>query len=331
MLFFLTMLMGSLITISSNSWMGMWMGLEINLLSIIPLMNSNKNILSSESSMKYFITQAMASIIFLFSVTLLHYNFSWILNLNTSLVLILNSSLLTKMGTAPFHFWFPEVMEGLNWMNCLILLTWQKIAPMILIMYNLNFSSFFFLIIIISMLISGILGLNQISIRKILTYSSINHIAWMLSSMMFLESIWFYYFLIYTLISINIILIFKVYSIFFMKQLFLKLNHNFGMKLFFILNFLSLGGLPPFIGFLPKWLTIQGLIQNNFLLLSLLMIVLTLLTLYFYMRLTFSTILLSLNELNYFFNQNQNNFWIMLSNYLSIFSLLFCTFIFNFL
>nr|YP_009995350.1 NADH dehydrogenase subunit 2 [Ochthebius glaber]QNP09766.1 NADH dehydrogenase subunit 2 [Ochthebius glaber] len=327
LLFTISLMTGTLISISSYSWLGMWMGLEINLLSIIPLFSNSKNMLSNESSLKYFITQALASTIMLFAIIMLSSKISnnWENNFN----LIFNSSLLTKMGAAPFHFWFPEVMKGLSWNNCLLLLTWQKIAPMILIMYN-NMMMFFSLIIMFSMLISGIMGINQTSLRKILAYSSINHIGWMLSSMMFMESIWLIYFITYSIISLNIILMFKIMNIFFLKQLFISLNKNKMMKMFFIMNFLSLGGLPPFLGFLPKWLTIQTLIENNLFMLTLMMVLMTLMTLYFYMRITFTTLMINMNELNYYFKFNNKNWIIMIFNFFSLMGLLFITLIFNF-
>nr|ARH55013.1 NADH dehydrogenase subunit 2 [Geodromicus suturalis] len=330
MLFFNTLLIGTLISISSYSWMGMWMGLEINLLSIIPLMNNMKNLFSSEASLKYFITQAMASTIILFSIIMMSMNLKTSM-INNPLLLIFNSALLTKMGAAPFHFWFPEVMEGLNWNNCLIMLTWQKIAPMIILMYNLNMMMFFFIVIVFSMLISGIMGLNQTSLRKIMAYSSINHIGWMISSMMFMKTIWLNYFIIYSIISLNIIIIFKLLNIFFLKQLFISLKNNLMMKLFFIMNFLSLGGLPPFLGFMPKWLTIQLMVEKSMLLMTFMMIMLTLLTLFYYMRITFSTLILNTNEINFFTNKPNQNLFIFFMNFISMIGLLGCTMMFNFL
>nr|ARH54559.1 NADH dehydrogenase subunit 2 [Oxyomus sylvestris] len=328
-MFYLSLMLGTLISISSYSWMGMWIGLEINLLSIIPLINSTKNSLTSEAALKYFITQALASTLILFSIIMLSMNLMYNINLILSLSMIMNTGFLTKMGAAPFHFWFPEIMEGLNWTNSFIMLTWQKIAPMILIMYtniNINYISF---CIIMSMIISGIMGMNQISMRKILAYSSINHIGWMLAAMMFMETIWTYYFIIYMIMSLNIIVIFKIYNIFYLKQLFISINNQYMTKLFFNMNFLSLGGLPPFIGFLPKWFTIQSLTSNTFYSLTFIMVLTTLLTLYMYMRITFSTIILSMNEISYYKNKIINNNFIMVINFITLAGLLLCTMIFN--
>nr|YP_010714873.1 NADH dehydrogenase subunit 2 [Cladiscus yunnanus]WDE20687.1 NADH dehydrogenase subunit 2 [Cladiscus yunnanus] len=329
LLFYSTMIMGTLISISSYSWLGMWIGLEINLISIIPLFTQTKNMYSAESSIKYFLTQTLASMMILFSIIIMSLNFDFFTsNFNKTMILIMNSSLLTKMGAAPFHFWFPEVMEGLNWINGFILLTWQKIAPMILIMYNSKFSYFFLFIIMISMIISGIMGFNQISLRKILTFSSINHIGWMLSALLNSKIIWMFYFIIYSLISLNIILIFNKMKIFFINQLISMMNYNSILKLFFILNFFSLGGLPPFIGFLPKWFVINELINNNMFFISFFMILLTLFTLYFYIRVTFSTLIINHNS-PLFMNFKINNFLIISLNFIVLSSLILFPLCFN--
>nr|UBS93978.1 NADH dehydrogenase subunit 2 [Saperda tetrastigma] len=327
LMFFSTLIIGTLIAISSYSWFSMWMGLEINLLSIIPLLSDSKNLYPSESALKYFITQALASSILLFSIIVsLNLSESIPQNLEFS-SLIMNLALLTKMGAAPFHAWFPEVMEGLNWANSLIMLTWQKIAPMILLFYNCKFSIFFLFIILSSTIISGILGLNQISLRKILAYSSINHISWMLSSMMNAQMIWTFYFLIYSIITLNIIWIFQKFEIFYLPQLFQILNSNKLVKLFFLTNFLSLGGLPPFLGFFPKWLVINNLIQNNFYTLSILLIVFTLITLFFYLRITFASLMINHSE-TWNFTPIPLNFSFILFNFLSLTGLMTCTLIF---
>nr|YP_009185814.1 NADH dehydrogenase subunit 2 [Dacrila fallax]ALO70495.1 NADH deshydrogenase subunit 2 [Dacrila fallax] len=325
------LVMGSLISISSNSWMGMWLGLEINLLAFIPLIQETSNAYSSESSLKYFLTQALASVILLFTLIFMSKNFLIMKNIENSIMIIFNSMLLMKMGMAPFHFWFPEVIEGLNWFNCLILLTWQKITPMVLIMYNMNFQYFFMIIIILSMMISGFMGINQTSLRKILAYSSINHMAWMISAMFFSETVWFYYYMTYLILTINIVIIFKLLNTFYFNQLIISLNSNFLVKFFFSLNFLSLGGLPPFLGFFPKWLTIQYLITLNWNLLTFVMVMMTLLTLFYYMRMIFNILIISNNEINYFISSKINNVLLIFFNLFSLSSLLLFTLAFNFL
>nr|YP_010570510.1 NADH dehydrogenase subunit 2 [Pyrocoelia analis]UEN67841.1 NADH dehydrogenase subunit 2 [Pyrocoelia analis]UZG66107.1 NADH dehydrogenase subunit 2 [Pyrocoelia analis] len=283
---FSMLIISTLISISSYSWMGMWLGLEINILSIIPIMINQKNKISSESAIKYFITQTIASTSIMLSITIMMKQFNFSENLIKELpTLIMNSGFLMKMGMAPFHFWFPEVLEGLSWNNSIIMLTWQKITPMVMLMFNIEKSLFFIIVIIISMVISSLMAINQISLRKILTYSSINHMGWMLSSMLLSQSIWLMYFIIYTITTINIAMIFNLTNTFFVSQLSLMWNFNPKIKLFFLINFLSFVGIPPFIGFFPKWLTIQILISSNLFFMSILMIFMTLIMIYVYLML----------------------------------------------
>nr|APX39378.1 NADH dehydrogenase subunit 2 [Longitarsus luridus] len=329
MLFLNTLIMGTLISISSYNWFMMWIGLEINLLSIIPLFKSHTNSYPVEATLKYFIVQALASTIILFTIIISMNLTEFLNNYNYWLMMILNSALLTKLGAAPFHYWFPEVMEGLNWLNSLLLLTWQKLAPMILLMYNLNMPLFLSMIIILSSIISGIYGINQTSLRKILSYSSINHIAWMLASMLNLKNIWLIYFSIYTIISINIIMIFYYLNIYFLSQLFLILNQNKMIKLLFIFNFFSLGGLPPFLGFFPKWLVINNLVETQFFSLSLILIISTLITLFYYTRLTLPSLTLNYLE-SMVIISNINKYKIIIFNMISISSLIICTNIFSY-
>uniref|UniRef100_UPI0030E1E4C0 NADH dehydrogenase subunit 2 n=1 Tax=Anomala aulax TaxID=1198227 RepID=UPI0030E1E4C0 len=330
-LFTISLMIGTLITISSYSWMGMWMGLEINLLSMIPLISDSKNMMASEAALKYFIIQTMASTILLFSIIMMSMKFMYQMNLIIYFNLMFNTSLLIKMGAAPFHFWFPEVMEGLNWLNAMIMLTWQKLSPMVLLTYSNTTTMYLIMVIMFSMTISGIMGLNQTSLRKILAYSSINHIGWMISSILLIEIIWFYYFIIYSIITINITSMFYKFNIFHVNQLYISMNQNLMFKLFFILNFLSLGGLPPFLGFFPKWLTIQTLIQSNLYSIAFIMIIMTLMTLYFYLRITFSTFLLSKTILSFYKQPKINNNYLMAFNLISLSGLIMTTFLFNFL
>nr|ARH54901.1 NADH dehydrogenase subunit 2 [Campyloscelina sp. AH-2016] len=295
-IFFILTIISTLISISSLSWFTAWMGLEMNLLSIIPLMKNFLNSNSAEASIKYFIIQAMASSMLLFSIIIFSKTKNFNLELTLLSSLMINSSLLMKMGAAPFHFWLPEVVTGLNWELIFILLTWQKIAPMILLFYSIFSPMFLSIIIIFSSLISGIQGINQMCLRKIMAYSSINHISWMISSILTSLNMWMYYFMFYMITNLNIMVMFNKYKIFYINQLSKLFNHNKMIKFLFMLNFLSLGGLPPFLGFFPKWMTIHFLINFNFFTLSLILIIFTLMTLYFYMRITFSTFSLNSEE-----------------------------------
>nr|QNK05442.1 NADH dehydrogenase subunit 2 [Osmylus sp. 'Plethosmylus' HX-2020] len=329
LIFFLTLISGTLITISSNSWMGAWMGLEINLLSFIPLISNSNNILSNESSLKYFLVQVLASAILLFSVTVnsIINGMNIFMYSDTIFILILNSALLLKMGAAPFHSWFPGVMEGLSWMNNFLLMTWQKIAPMILLTYCLNFK-FISIIIMISVIIGAIGGINQTSLRKLMAYSSINHIGWMLSSMFISNFYWMIYFVSYSFLSLSILYMFNYFNIFFLNQCYNILNFSPITKFMLFFNFLSLGGLPPFLGFFPKWILIQNLINNNMFML-IIMVTMTLITLFYYIRITYSAFMLNYTETKWIYLKYSSNFFMLILNFLSLFGLSIIFFIYN--
>nr|AVN68055.1 NADH dehydrogenase subunit 2 [Polyzosteria viridissima] len=290
MLLFTTLVGGTLISISSSSWLGAWIGLEINLLSFIPLMSDNKNIYTTEASMKYFIVQALASSILLFliiSKSMIEEMYTMFNSPTTSMMM--NTPLLLKSGAAPFHWWFPSIMEGLSWNNCFILMTLQKIAPLMLISYSMNMTMFLSMVILMSVAVGSIGGLNQISIRKILTYSSINHMGWMLAAMSIGENMWILYFMIYSMLVLTIILIIKPFQISFINQTFLMMNENPVSKFLMFTTLLSLGGLPPFLGFLPKWMIIQYMTMNNMIAIITLMVVMSLMTLYYYLRMCYAS------------------------------------------
>nr|QCX31803.1 NADH dehydrogenase subunit 2 [Upogebia affinis] len=284
-LFFFSLLLGVFMSISSPTWLAAWVGLELNLLSFIPIITIKKNTFSSEAALKYFLIQALGSATIIASASLM---LSTPMNTN----LIIESALLLKMGAAPFHFWFPQVMEGLDWASAIMLMTIQKIAPLVLISYTLtNFMNqkFLMMFAIISSLVGAFGGINQTMLRKILAFSSINHMSWMLLSMSLSELYWSYYFIFYSIISSSIGILFLFQQSFHISHL-SSISFSPLMKILAIMSLLSLGGLPPFIGFLPKWLIIQQLSINLQFFPLTIMLFAALITLYYYIRITISSL-----------------------------------------
>nr|QVT10926.1 NADH dehydrogenase subunit 2 [Ambulyx liturata] len=327
MFFLFILFFSTMISISANSWFGCWIGLEINLLSFIPLISNSNNLLSSEASLKYFLTQSIASMNFLFSILIkmtLMKNFE----MNNFISIMINSSLLMKMGSAPFHFWFPNISEGLSWFNNFILMTWQKITPMILLSYYFNMN-FLYYIIMLNVMIGAIGGINQTSLRKMMAFSSINNLGWMMFSIMISENLWMFYFFMYSFLISIMFFLFFILNMFFINQLFIN-NMNFMIKLNLLINFLSLGGLPPFIGFLPKWIIINFLMINKFYFLTLIMVMSSLITIYFYIRIIYSSFLFNYIKMKWFKISLKNNFMnlINLISLISIMGMIFSTFLF---
>lgn len=270
----------------------------------------------------------MASSILLFAVIINILKFNLFFDYyytNLFINLLIISTLFLKRGTAPFHFWFPTVIEGLTWINALILITWQKIAPLILISY-FNLKLIFIRVILLSIIIGSLGGLNQTSLKKIIAFSSINHLGWIIRAIISRESLFLIYFIIYCFLSINLVYFFNIIKLYHINQLFSIFFNSKIIKFRLFINLLSLGGLPPFLGFLPKWIVIQTLTINSQLLLITLITIITLVTLYFYLRICYSAFILNYHENNWLFNIHFNNFEIklyLLFSFISTFSL-FC-------
>nr|YP_010022110.1 NADH dehydrogenase subunit 2 [Allonychiurus kimi]QOL12112.1 NADH dehydrogenase subunit 2 [Allonychiurus kimi] len=301
-LYLLCLMFGTFLTISSSSWISCWLGLEINLMSLIPILLIKINPHSSESSIKYFIAQSLASILIIFStISNFFFNSSNSMIFFTLLIIV---ALSIKMGAAPFHFWLPQVIQTSNWTQMIIILTWQKIAPMILLMFSMN--NLIKLIILASCFI-GVLGaINQTLLKKILVYSSILHTGWLLSSIFCSVNIWFFYFSIYSIISLSLLVPLNFTNIYLSKNLFSSFLPPFFLIILFI-NLLSLAGIPPFLGFFMKLSTIINLISLNFdYFLLITLIFSSLISLFYYLRIMYSSMIMTskINKLNnlIFFN-----------------------------
>uniref|UniRef100_UPI003002B841 NADH dehydrogenase subunit 2 n=1 Tax=Theopompa maculosa TaxID=2909580 RepID=UPI003002B841 len=331
LLFLFTMTTGVFITLSANSWFSAWMGLEINLLSFIPLLSSSQEMMTNEAALKYFLIQAIASSTLLFLIIIkmntsemFHFND---LNLWNNLLL---TPLFMKIAAAPFHWWLPAVIEGLTWKNTFIILSIQKIAPLILISYLLINSFFTQTMIILSALIGAIGGFNQNSIRKILSFSSINHIGWMLAALMMGPNFWILYFIVYMINLITLIPMFSFNNLTFITQTFTSLNYMKISKIILFISLLSLGGLPPFLGFFPKWMIIYVLIQNFTIPTCLILIFSSLITLFYYMRIMYTTLMITNAEVNWLIFQPANLYlpsYMLMSLSMTLLGMLICTMI----
>nr|YP_010490497.1 NADH dehydrogenase subunit 2 [Smilium sinense]UWM12983.1 NADH dehydrogenase subunit 2 [Smilium sinense] len=288
------LIMGTMVTFSSNSLFGAWMGLEINLMSFIPIIVSTENNKkSSEAALKYFLIQAIASLVIMISFLMYYiYSSNYVSDI---LQISLMMALATKLGMPPFHFWFPEVMSGLSWINSLIITTWQKLAPLI-IMSLMFYSDILIFFSISSALVGAISGLNQTSLRKIIAYSSISHLGWMMGVMYKESDLWFLYFILYSIITFVIIISFWIMKFNYFSQLLNSENMN--MKIISSTNLLSLGGLPPLMGFYPKLISFYILMKTP--LLMSFLIFSSLITLFFYTRLCFSSFSLCDYKLNWY-------------------------------
>nr|UGS80386.1 NADH dehydrogenase subunit 2 [Lachesilla picticeps] len=287
-LFLMLTFFSSILAISSSSWLGAWMGLELNMLSFTPLLVEQKNSSTNENALKYFLIQAMASslfIMFCLVTTFLFFSFSIFSSKMFNFLII---PLMIKLGAAPFQTWFIMLMNNLNWWKALLLATWQKITPLYILMYlNLN-TVLIICMASLSLIMGSVGGLTQTTFQKIFAFSSVTHLGWLFSSMIISKQLLLFYFIFYMFMNtILFLMMFSMNIFFFNQNLVFKNNYTFTMSI------LSLSGLPPFLGFIPKWVIIQHLIVHSHLFLGMILISSALINLLFYLRLIVNYSLLS--------------------------------------
>nr|YP_003377661.1 NADH dehydrogenase subunit 2 [Scomber colias]BAI65880.1 NADH dehydrogenase subunit 2 [Scomber colias] len=284
--------LGTTITFASSHWLLAWMGLEMNTLAIIPLMAQNHHPRAVEATTKYFLTQATAAAMLLFaSTTNAWLTGEWNIEqmthpVPTTMMII---ALALKIGLAPVHAWLPEVLQGLDLTTGLILSTWQKLAPFaLLLQIHPTDPTILIGLGLASTLVGGWGGLNQTQLRKILAYSSIAHLGWMILILQFAPSLTLLALLTYFIMTFSTFLVFKLNKATNINSLATSWAKTPALTALTPLILLSLGGLPPLTGFMPKWLILQELSKQDLAPVATVAALSALLSLYFYLRLTYA-------------------------------------------
>nr|AER58866.1 NADH dehydrogenase subunit 2 [Asthenes fuliginosa] len=301
----MSLLLGTTITISSNHWAMAWTGLEINTLAILPLISKPHHPRAIEAATKYFLVQAAASTLLLFSSTtnaLL--TGQWDITQLTHPIscLLMTTAISIKLGLVPFHFWFPEVLQGSSLTTGLLLATIMKFPPITLILLaspSLN-HTLLTIMAISSAALGGWAGLNQTQTRKVLAFSSISHLGWMTIIIIYNPKLTLITFYLYCLMTATIFLTLKTTKILKLSSMMTAWTKIPSLSATLMLALLSLAGLPPLTGFLPKWLIIQELTKQEMTSTATIIALLSLLGLFFYLRLAYcATITLPPNSNNY--------------------------------
>nr|ANW09834.1 NADH dehydrogenase subunit 2 [Gallirex porphyreolophus porphyreolophus] len=301
----LSLLLGTTITISSTHWVMAWTGLEINTLAILPLISKQHHPRAIEAAIKYFLVQAAASALILFSsMNNAWHTGQWDITQLTHLPssLILTTAIAMKLGLAPFHFWFPEVLQGSPLTTALLLSTVMKFPPITLLLltsHSLN-PALLTAMAITSAALGGWMGLNQTQIRKILAFLSISHLGWMIIIIMYDPKLTLLTFYLYALTTATVFLILNTTKPTKLTTMMTSWTKTPMLNATMMLTLLSLAGLPPLTGFLPKWLIIQELTKQEMSSTAAIISMLSLLGLFFYLRLAYhSTITLPPNSTNH--------------------------------
>nr|AZU96242.1 NADH dehydrogenase subunit 2 [Atlapetes albinucha] len=293
-IFIISLLLGTTITISSNHWVMAWMGLEINTLAILPLISKSHHPRAIEAATKYFLTQATASTLILFSsMTNAWCTGQWDITQLThpTSSLILTSEVAMKLGLVPFHFWFPEVLQGSPLITGLLLSTLMKLPPITLhYMTSPSLNPMLLTTLaILSTALGGWMGLNQTQVRKVLAFSSISHLGWMAIIIIYNPKLTLLNFYLYAMMTTTVFLTLNAIKVLKLSTLMTAWTKIPSLSAMLLLTLLSLAGLPPLTGFLPKWLIIQELTKQDMAPAATLISLLSLLSLFFYLRLAYCT------------------------------------------
>lgn len=303
------MILGIFFSIRSNNWILIWCGLELILICFIPLI-LNSNFISSECCLKYFIIQRISSSLLILSIILI------LINIDFKFEYIFNVSLIIKMGVAPFHTWVLNIVDGLKFNLLFLIVTLLKLPPLYILSYVRFYLNPF---IIISLLLGSLLGLNQNSFRKILGYSSIFNMGFLLSCLLF-NYIWIFYLFFYSTILFSLIYLLISFNINYINQFILNRYRPFS-KFVLLASLLSIGGIPPLLGFIVKLIVLELTLFLNFYFISFLIIISSLLVMYFYIRATFLSVMISsfLSRFNLSLINNNSLFILFLNLFLLIF------------
>jgi NADH-ubiquinone oxidoreductase chain 2 len=248
---------------SSFSWFLSWMFLEINIFFITSIIKKERK---KENIIKYFIIQRIRALIILWSVSLEKEN-------NLVFSFLIQFALIIKIAIFPFHFWFPEILSKTKFLPRVILITWQKRAPLFLIR-NLKNRKIFFLSVISSIWIRLTILFSK-SLNKIISLSSIRHLGWIVFSIFKNLFSSFIYFFIYSITLLQILIKTKLSK----KKNQISLKRNF-----LLILILSFGGIPPFLGFFPKWNLIKLIQKIQFLFPLLILFLRRTINLYIYLK-----------------------------------------------
>nr|AFD94199.1 NADH dehydrogenase subunit 2 [Strepera versicolor] len=292
LIFTTSLLLGTTITISSNHWVMAWTGLEINTLAVLPLISKSHHPRAIEAATKYFLVQATASALVLFSsMTNAWWTGQWDITQlsHPASCLIMTAAISMKLGLVPFHFWFPEVLQGSSLTTGLLLSTAMKFPPMTLLFMtsqSLN-PTLLTSMAILSAAVGGWMGLNQTQTRKIMAFSSISHLGWMAIIIIYNPKLTLLNFYLYTLMTAAVFLTLNSIKVLKLSTLMTAWTKAPSLSAILLLTFLSLAGLPPLTGFLPKWLIIQELTKQDLAPAAMAISLLSLLSLFFYLRLAY--------------------------------------------
>nr|YP_010890031.1 NADH dehydrogenase subunit 2 [Apolemia rubriversa]WJJ70043.1 NADH dehydrogenase subunit 2 [Apolemia rubriversa] len=298
-------LLGAFVVITCDHFLILYLGLELQTFSIFILISKNKIWLkSSEAGLKYFILGALSSGLFLLGIVLLFikgYSLSiesfttgfWyqekILIISFLFIIL---SLFFKISLFPLHFWIPDIYEGSSWKTLGLIGTLPKISVIYLLIQFSEMIDLFIICSLLSIIIGTLGALNQTKLKRLLAYSGISHMGFMILIIGILNQKGFtinnIYLLIYILSLISIIILVSKTLLSNNNYLIELGNNNYVNRIIalsWIILLLSIAGIPPLSGFLSKWLVLWTILEENYIISTIICITFSAIAAGYYLRL----------------------------------------------
>lgn len=327
----------------------------------------------SEAGLKYFILAVLSSLFFLFGISLIYSCFGTVNFFKIKLLLyvidydLLNlyklslgffliiGSFLFKIGAVPFHFWVVEVYYGVNFTTFFFFSVYSKLIflgvlfKLILTVFSLLSSllNLIFIVFGFGSIIFGILGsLIILDLRKLLAYGSIVHVGFLLLSLVNFNFYSVFSFIFYLIVYLFLMLSF-FFFIFSLKGVKINLYNNLVdftvlktsslfISFFIFFVFLSMGGVPPFLGFYTKLFVLMNLLSVNYnsIFFVLIILLINLLGIYIYLRLGVYLFFSGGNDVKIFKVLNRSfivTFFLYMFFFLNFLGFIFIPFFYNYL
>nr|YP_009139538.1 NADH dehydrogenase subunit 2 [Discosoma nummiforme]AKF78546.1 NADH dehydrogenase subunit 2 [Discosoma nummiforme] len=298
---------GSLCLISSSNWLSVFLAIELSTLSLFILAaQGGGSGHSAEAGLKYFVLGALSSGLFLFGCALLcgltggvHISYiNLVLNSGCSLsearvpigVLLIVVALLFKLSVAPFHMWAPDVYDGAPTTTTALLVIVPKVGVFSILVSIGPVVNILLVGTIFSLLVGALGALNQTKVKRLLAYSGVGHMGFVLWGIGIgsFESIQasLVYMVLYVTMSICVFTI--ILALGTVKSLIVEfsgLSRRLPiLALTLALTFLSIAGIPPLVGFLGKWLVLLSGVVYQYYLIFILAVVCSVVAGVYYVR-----------------------------------------------
>nr|YP_010175150.1 NADH dehydrogenase subunit 2 [Olidiana longisticka]QSJ61356.1 NADH dehydrogenase subunit 2 [Olidiana longisticka] len=309
LLFKTMIMMGMMISLSSSNWIMLWSGLELMLMSFIPVMNSMK-VMYTESAMKYFIMQSISSAMLMMSIMMS------LTMINNKMLMM--GAMLIKLAIAPMNMWFISTVEGVSVSMLFTMLITMKITPMMIMSYlNMKPNT----IIISSLMITALLIINQTSIKKVIGHSSVFNFTLMLS-ITAMSSLWMNFLLIYSLLTWSMINLMKTIKIKFINQIMINEQSNL-IKLNIWILMMSFMGMPPLLGFMNKLMVFELMMMTKEIMILTIMVTSSMMIAFMYMRLSYSSMIMQSTKMKWMSITNKKKMKIMWINMINLITIMY--------